>query len=219
MLYRRSWMILSLAIVGGGCALDSQGRRAEPPAAAPIATATSAAMSGVQEMRTAVPTGGALRIGPENTAIRFVGSNLMSKQPGSFGAFDGRMELASDDPRDARLSIEIDMDSVSTRIPLLTKHLKRPDFFDVEHFPTARFVSRGIERSIEAGSTHVITGDLTLHGVTRTLAIPARFDVSADRVSLEASITVHQSEFGMEKAARKTDDAVPVTISAQLARR
>lgn len=209
----RSWMILLLAIVGTGCVLTSQGRRAELPTA-PIAPTTS-----VQGPRRPDSMAGTLMIGPENTSIRFVGASLMNRQPGSFSNFDGQMVLISNNPRDARLSIEIDMDSVVTNIPLLTKHLKRVDFFDVDHYPKAMFLSSRVEASTAEGATHMIIGELTLHGVTRTLTIPARFAVSADQVALDATIAVRQSEFGMESSARKTDDVVPVTISARLARR
>jgi polyisoprenoid-binding protein YceI len=212
----RSWMVL-LAIIGTGCTLNSPGRRAELPTTH-IAPLASASTPGVQAPRPPYSTAGALLIGPDNTSIRFVGASLKNRQPGSFGRFAGQMVLASNDPRDAWLSIEIDMDSVTTEIPLLTTHLKRTDFFDVEHFPKAIFISSRVEASTAEGATHMITGDLTVRGVTRILTIPARFAVSADQVALDATITVRQSEFGMERAARKTDDVVPVTVSTRLAR-
>jgi polyisoprenoid-binding protein YceI len=213
----RSWMILLLAIVGIGCTLNSQGRLAELPTAT-IAPVTSVPTPSVERQHPPDSMGGTLLIGPENTSIRFVGASLKNRQPGSFGRFDGQMVLTSNDPRDARLSIEIDMDSVNTEIPLLTKHLKWVDFFDVEHYPKALFLSSRVEASTAEAATHMIIGALTLHGVTRTLTIPARFAVSADQVALDATIAVRQSEFGMESAARKTDDVVPVTVSARLAR-
>jgi polyisoprenoid-binding protein YceI len=142
----------------------------------------------------------------------------VNRQPGSFSRFNGRLELATNDPCDSRLVIEIAMDSVATNIPLLTKHLKRADFFDVEHFPKATFVSTRVEASRATGATHVLTGNLTIHGVTRTVSIPARFAVSANLVALDATLEIRQSEFGMEKAARKTDDIVPITISSRLPR-
>ena len=212
----RLWMVLLPAIFTG-CKLNSPDRRVELPTAS-VAPAASAHAPDA-EKRPPISTAAALLIGPENTSIRFVGASLANRQPGSFGHFNGQLELASNDPRDARLSIEIDMDSVSTGIPLLTKHLKRPDFLDVEHFPRATFVSSRVEAFRGEGATHVIVGNLTLHGVTRTLSIPARFAVSADLVALDATIEVRQSEFGMERAARKTNDVVAVTVSARLARR
>jgi polyisoprenoid-binding protein YceI len=214
----RSWMILLLAIVGIGCTLNSQGRPAELPTAT-IAPVTSVPTPSVERQHPPDSMGGTLLIGPENTSIRFVGASLKNRQPGSFGRFNGQMVLTSDDPRDAWLSIEIDMDSVTTEIPLLTKHLKRTDFFDVEHFPKATFVSIRVEASTAEGATHVITGGLTVHGVTRTVTIPAQFAVSAEQVALDATIALRQSDFGMESAARKTDDVVPITVSTRLARR
>ena len=205
-------------IVITGCTLNSPDRRAELPTG-PVASDASAHAPDAQKRRPPESTAAALLIGPENTSIRFVGASLKNRQPGSFGRFSGQLELASNDPCDGRLSIEIDMDSVSTEIPLLTKHLKRADFFDVEHFPKATFVSSRVEASKGEGATHMLTGNLTVHGVTRMLSIPARFAVSADRVVLDATIEVRQSEFGMERAARKTDDLVAVTVSARLARR
>ena len=83
---------------------------------------------------------------------------------------------------------QIAMDSVSTQIPLLTKHLKRADFLDVEHYPKATFVSSRVETSKDKDATHVLTGNLTIHGVTRTLSIPARFAVSGDLVTLDADV-------------------------------
>jgi polyisoprenoid-binding protein YceI len=211
-----AWLVLLLAIVGAGCALNSPDGRAEFP------TRRLSSVASVHAPNAPGPpnsTSAALFLSPENTSIRFVGASLKNRQPGSFTRFGGQLELASNDPRDARLSIEIEMDSVRTEIPLMTKHLKRADFFDVERFPKATFVSSRIEASRREGVTHSIIGNVTVHGTTQTLAIPARFAVSADLVTLDATIELRQSEFGMDRAVRKTDDVVPVTLSARLARR
>jgi polyisoprenoid-binding protein YceI len=213
-----SWLVLLLAIVGAGCALNSPDGRAAFPTRR-LSSNASVPAPNAPGPRPPNATATALLMSPENTSIRFVGASLMNRQSGSFTRFGGQLELASNDPRDARLSIEIEMDSVSTEIPLLTKHLKRPDFFDVEHFPKATFVSSRIEASKHEGATHSIIGNLTVHGITRTLAIPARFAVSADLVAIDAAFELRQSEFGMARAARKTGDIVPVTLSARLARR
>jgi polyisoprenoid-binding protein YceI len=216
-MFRHGTVFLS-SIVATGCALCSPGRDGERPSA-PVKPATAA-----HAPTAPVPTASdstaaaALAIGPDNTSIRFVGASLVNRQPGTFSRFSGRLEFATNDPCDSRLVIEIAMDSVATNIPLLTKHLKRADFFDVEHFPKATFVSTRVEASRAAGATHVLTGSLTIHGVTRTLSIPARFAVSDDLVALDATLEVRQSEFGMEKAARKSDDIVPITLSSRLVR-
>ena len=203
-------MIFALALVCAGCAIGSRNRQPRPssvPFAPASAVASPQSASAVAPQVSAAsrpdPTPTALVMGPENTTIGFMGASLMNRQPGSFGRFQGQLDLPSDDPADARLSIEINMDSVTTKIPLLTKHLKRPDFFDVEHYPTASFVSSRFEPSAADGSTHMIMGAITIHGVTRNVAVPARFVMSPDHVALDATIDVRQSDFGMAAAARK----------------
>jgi polyisoprenoid-binding protein YceI len=213
----RHGTVFLYSIVAAGCALSSPDRDGERPSA-PVKPATAAHAPTAPVPKAPNSTAAALAIGPDNTSIRFVGASLVNRQPGTFSRFNGRLELATNDPCDSRLVIEIAMDSVATNIPLLTKHLKRADFFDVEHFPKATFVSTRVEASRAAGATHVLTGNLTIHGVTRTLSIPARFVVSADLVALDATLEVRQSEFGMEKAARKSDDIVPITLSSRLVR-
>jgi polyisoprenoid-binding protein YceI len=162
---------------------------------------------------------GVLRLSPENTHITFVGSAGRVSHEGSFSRLAGRLVLPADDPKDARLEVEVDMDSATTRIFLLTTHLKSRDFFDVARYPGAKFVSRRIEPSIAPHATHLITGDLTIHGETRSLSFPARIVVTPYVVTVDATIPISQSEFGMERAARKTDDVVPVSVSSRIPRR
>jgi len=221
-------MIVLLTVLGVGCSNKLQELRQEakdePPAstaAVPItipSPATAATPNAPNSPEHSASDKG-VSLGPENTSISFVGSSLLSKQAGSFDDFDGRIELESDDPQEARISLTIQMDSLSTNIILLTNHLKRADFLDVEHYPQATFVSKRILQVPGGGVNHTITGDMTIHGVTKTLEIPARFAISDNLVSLEATFDIHQSEFGMEKGAKKADDVVPVTVFARVRRR
>ena len=207
----RSWMILLLAIVGTGCALTSQGRRAELPTA-PIAPTTS-----VQGPRRTDSTSGTLMIGPENTSIRFVGASLKNRQPGSFSNFDEQMELISNNPRDARLSIEIYMDSVVTQIPLLTKHLERVDFFDVDHYPKAMFLSSRVEASTAEGATHMIIGELTLHGVSRDIHVPFSFRTADEQGKpagyLLGKTALKRLDFGVGQGDYKSTEWVGNDVS------
>lgn len=223
MLGLRSWVIALAAVGSIGCANGLQSlwpnHEEEPPeAASKIAPQTPATGPVVRESEEDSQQEAGLRIGPRNTAISFIGANLITKHTGSFERFEGRIQIDSDDPRDARLSFTIDMDSISTNIFLLTNHLKRADFLDVEHYPEATFVSSKVMQVPGGGVNHIITGEMTIHGVTRTLEIPARLAITAKLVSLDATIDLHQSEFGMEEAAKKTDDVVRVSVSCRIRR-
>ena len=64
-----------------------------------------------------------------------------------------------------------------------------------------------------------MAGQLTLHGVQRPVAFPARVAIAPEEVSFDATLTVRQTEFGMAEAAKKTKDEVPVTVSIRGRRR
>jgi polyisoprenoid-binding protein YceI len=161
--------------------------------------------------------GAAVAVTPQNTTIEFVGSAGPKTQPGRFTQFGGSLAWAGD-PSTDRLAVEIDMNSVTTNFALLTRHLKGEDFFDVARYPKATFVSTAIRPAQTPGATHTITGDLTLHGVTRTISVPATITPSAEGVSLSSRFVIRQSDHGMDRAVKKCNDEVPVTITIRAAR-
>jgi polyisoprenoid-binding protein YceI len=169
--------------------------------------------------QTAAPAlaAGAFRLAPDNTKIEFVGSAGSKSQPGRFRQFHGVLDWPDGSPGPTRLSVEIDMESVETNIFLLTKHLRSADFFDVAAHPKASFTTTKIEPGQAPGS-YALTGDFTLHGVTKSLSVPATCGLTDKGLTLDCKFTVRQSEFGMVKAAKKTNDEVPVTVSARLSR-
>ena len=93
------------------------------------------------------------------------------------------------------------MDSVWTDTEKLTGHLKSADFFDASKFPKSTFEST----EIKAGSsdakakdaTHTVTGNLTLHGVTRSIEFPAKIVVSPDSASLDSEFFINRKDFGI----------------------
>src|SRR5215216_2351501 len=118
-------------------------------------------------------------ITPQNSKIEFVGSKVTGKHNGSFGDFSGHIDYTGN-PETSRVSITIKSDSISTDTPDLTKHLKTADFFDVAKYPEASFVSTAIKPGGENGATHTVTGNFTLHGVTKAITFPATINVTPD---------------------------------------
>ena len=157
---------------------------------------------------------GLIPITPENARIEFTGATALSSQTGHFAAFDGSLEMATDDPRDAKIRVIVDMDSTTTSIGLLTKHLKNEDFFDVTKFPKAEFVSEKVVPLGEPGQYRV-AGRLTFHGTSKPVEFPARITVSADEVMIDGTLTIRQTEFGMAEGAKKAKDEVPVRVTVR----
>jgi polyisoprenoid-binding protein YceI len=138
-------------------------------------------------------------ITPENSKILFVGAKVTGKHNGSFEKFSGTVEY-SGQPEKSQVRIAIDVNSITTDDPKLTAHLKTPDFFDAAKFPQATFESTEIRPGGEGGATHTITGNLTLHGVTKSIAFPAKITVASDAITVDSSFSINRKDFGINYA-------------------
>ena len=195
-----AWKLLvPLTLAVAGCQLCSLGD-AKPTR--PPATSSGAAPN----------RPGVIPVSRSNASIEFTGSTSLMSQTGHFEAFDGTVEVPTDDPKDMKARVTVDMDSTTTKIGLLTKHLKGEDFFDVARFPKAEFLVDGVSPSGEAGR-YQVSGKLTIHGVQQSIAFPARIAITPEEVSFDATMTISQTGFGMTEAAKKTKDEVPVRVS------
>ncbi|HYK22894.1 MAG TPA: YceI family protein [Pyrinomonadaceae bacterium] len=171
-------------------------------------------------------TGEAARVSPQavqgqkyaitaqNSKIEFLGSKVTGSEHGSFGDFSGQIDYPGN-PEASRVSIDIKMDSVVTDSSGLDKHLKTADFFDVEKFPQATFVSTSIKPGGDKGATHTVTGNLTMHGVTKSISFPATISVTPDAAMVESSFSINRKEFGINYPGARDNlirDAVVLTL-------
>jgi len=98
------------------------------------------------------------------------------------------------------VNISIDTTSVKTDAEGLTKHLQSPDFFDVAKFPQATFVSTEIKPGGDKGASHTVTGNLTLHGVTKSITFPATITVDPGAVNVASTFAINRKDFGINYA-------------------
>jgi len=138
-------------------------------------------------------------ITPQNSKIEFIGSKVTGHHNGSFGEFSGQVDYAGS-PENSHVNIAIKTDSITTDTPDLTKHLKTADFFDVAKYPEATFVSTAIKSGGQNGASHTITGNLTLHGVTKAVTFPATINVTPDAATVESSFSINRKDFGINYA-------------------
>jgi polyisoprenoid-binding protein YceI len=141
-------------------------------------------------------TDGAVELSPENTKVMFVGAHTGEKpepRTGGFEKFSGKLTVDAD--KLTAVSFDIMTDSTWTEIGgKLTNHLKSPDFLDTKEFPEIKFQSTKVET---ADGKTTITGDLTMHGETKPITIPATVKITDAGITLVADFTVDRSEFGM----------------------
>lgn len=180
------------------------------PSAAPAADASTAADAPAEAKPVAVADGAAT-LSPENTKIQFVGLHSGDKpdpRTGGFAKFSGQAQV--DGGKLKSVSVDIDTTSLFTEIQKLTDHLKSPDFFEVNEFPTAKFESTKIEAG-DAGQA-AITGNLTLHGVTKEISFPATVQAGAGGLSLTSEFDIDRTQFGMTFGEGKVENKVSLSV-------
>ena len=161
------------------------------------------------------------QITPQNSKIEFTGSKVTGSHNGGFQQFSGEVDYAGD-PQRSQVNITIQTDSITTDDDDLTKHLKTPDFFDVAKFPTATFVSTEIKPGGEGGATHTVTGNLTMHGVTKAVTFPATIAVTPDTATVDSTFSINRKDFGISYAGAtnnliRDDVVLKLTIRANKA--
>jgi polyisoprenoid-binding protein YceI len=119
----------------------------------------------------------------------------------------------------AKITIEITTASIYTDTGKLTNHLKSGDFFDVNKHPKATFKSTAIKAAKGAnGTTHEITGDLTMHGVTKSVTFPVKTTADDKTVTIDGTLTVKKEDFGMVYGKGMINNDVPVTFTVKAAK-
>ena len=113
-------------------------------------------------------------IDPAHSSVEFSVRHMMvSSVKGQFNRLSGTILLDESDLQRSRVEAQIDAASIHTGVEDRDAHLRSADFFAVDKFPTIAFRSRSIET--RDGSTGTIHGDLTIHGVTRSVTLDVEF--------------------------------------------
>ena len=104
-----------------------------------------------------------------NFRIKHLGYSWLT---GRFDKFTGTYSFDEANPKTSKISVEIDTNSINSNHAARDKHLRSGDFLNVSKFPTAKFVSTSMEVTDKSAIVH---GKLTLHGVTKDIAIKANY--------------------------------------------
>jgi polyisoprenoid-binding protein YceI len=164
-------------------------------------------------------TAAEMKIAPSTSKIEFIGTKTGGKHTGGFKDFTGTVDVPGADIAAAKITIEISAGSIYTDTPKLTNHLKSGDFFDVNKHPKATFKSTAIKAAAGAnGTTHEITGDLTMHGVTKSITFPVKTTSDDKGVTIDGTLTVKKEDFGMVYGKGIINNDVPVTFTIKAAK-
>ena len=165
-------------------------------------------------------------IDPNHTESSFVVKHLMvSNVRGQFGKTTGTVQQDDKDITKSKAEITIDATTINTRVEKRDAHLKSPDFFDVEKFPTITFKSTKITKG--EGNALKAEGDLTIHGVTKPVVLNVEYTpetLAGGKMirGLTATTKVNRKDFGLnwnktiEAGGVMVGDEVTITVEAEL---
>jgi polyisoprenoid-binding protein YceI len=146
--------------------------------------------------------------------VRFLVTRAVGGHIGHFEHFSAKLELTNGQP--SKLEIAVKTGSVVADRQGLTSHLKSPDFFNADQFPTATFTTESITPMPgDEPNRYEVTGTMALHGVRGKLVFPATISVEPERVLGSATLDISAKAFGIDYAgmeAELADDAVGLNI-------
>jgi polyisoprenoid-binding protein YceI len=148
-----------------------------------------------------IPVAGTYAIDPTHTSVEFIGRHLMiTKVRGRFPEVTGTITI-DDEPQRSHVEVEIEVATVDTGNADRDGHLRSPDFFNSDKYPTISFRSTKVDAG--ASGTWAVTGDLTVRDVTRSVTLEVDFDganaspFGDERIAFSAAADVDREDWGL----------------------
>jgi polyisoprenoid-binding protein YceI len=187
-----------------------------------LALITSLAISVLAMTTAAAAQAGTWQIDANHTSAQFSVRHLgVSTVRAAFMKVSGSAKYDPADPAKISLDASIDAASVDTRVEMRDNDLRSPNFLDVKQFPTITFHSKQT-KVVESGKLQ-ITGDLTIHGVTKEVVLDVDGPSAAikdpwgnQRIGASAATKINRKDFGVNGAPGIAGDEITITIDAEL---
>jgi polyisoprenoid-binding protein YceI len=171
------------------------------------------------------------QIDPDHSSIQFKVRHLMvSNVRGVFHKVSGLVEIDDQEITRSKVSVTIETTSVDTGVAKRDEDLRSANFFDVARYPTMTFVTK---KAVRSGSDSLkVTGDLTIHGVTREVTLdvdgpsPAIKDLRGEmRRGASATTRINRKDFGLtyskalETGGMVVGDEVAISLEVEMIRK
>jgi polyisoprenoid-binding protein YceI len=138
-----------------------------------------------------------------HSSVNFTVSHMViSEITGSFKKYSADITASKPDFTDAVIDFSIEVGSINTDNENRDKHLKSPDFFDAEKFPTMNFKSTSLKKA--AGNKYTLSGNLTIKGVTKPVTFNVTYGGTAKdgqgntKAGFKANATIDRFDYGLK---------------------
>lgn len=160
-------------------------------------------------------------IDKSHTSILFFIDHLgFSKMVGEFHDYSGGFVFDEENVENSKVDVTVNVASVDTDVEKLNEHLRAPDFFNVEKYPTARFVSTKVEKT--GKNTGIVYGDFTMMGVTKPIKMDVKFNKAGKFpmndnyvAGFEGRAKIVRSAFNMTNGLPMIGDEVDLLIHTE----
>lgn len=164
------------------------------------------------------------------SSLKFTGNGVGKNHPGTFKLSNGSIALDGNVITGGQFTINIQSLEVDEKGDMfqnkLKPHLLNADFFDAQKFPTATFqitkvvpyTATGADSSVVAGANHLISGNLTLKGVTKNVTFPAKIEATDNTLAAAANFNINRTDWNMSYGNDKSlgDKFISETVNIQL---
>ena len=161
------------------------------------------------------------KLDPGHTMVLFSWNHFGYSNPvADFGLGEGTLVFDEQHPAQSSVEVTLPLANLDTHVPALDKHLKEADFFDADKYPTVTFKSTKVQPL--GGHKFKVTGDLTVHGVTKPLVLSAHLNkvgvhpmAKVQAIAFDATGTLNRSDFGVKAYVPYVSDEIKLQITTE----
>ncbi|BDU19898.1 YceI family protein [Dyella sp. GSA-30] len=161
------------------------------------------------------------KLDPGHTMVLFSWNHFGFSNPtANLGLGDGTLVFDEKNPAKSSVEVTLPLANLDTHVSALDEHLKKPDFLDADKFATITFKSTKVQA--EGAGKYKVTGDLTAHGVTKSVVLDAKLNKSGEHpmlkvqaIGFDATATIKRSDFGVGAYVPNVSDEIKIHITTE----
>lgn len=161
------------------------------------------------------------RLDPNHTMVLFSWNHFGFSNPtADLGLGEGTVVFDEQHPAHSSVQVTLPLDKLDTHVSALDQHLKEADFFDASKYPTVTFKSTRVQPL--GGHRFKVTGNLTVHGVTRPVVLDATLNkiglhpmTKAPSIGFDATASLKRSDFGVGAYVPNVSDTISIHITTE----
>ena len=161
------------------------------------------------------------KLDPGHTMVLFSWNHFGYSNPtADLGLGEGTLVFDEQHPANSSVEVPLPLARLDTHVPALDEHLKKPDFLNADQYPVVTFKSTEVQPL--GGNKFKVTGNLTVHGVTRPVVLDATLNkvgphpmTKAPSIGFDATASIKRSDFGVGAYVPNVSDELTIRITTE----